>query len=52
MSEVIRLKKWTNDMSGFNDLATTHPDLVKEWADEDLTPEEVTYGSNKKVLLK
>lgn len=40
---------------GFNDLATTHPHLVKEWhktKNKDLTPEMVTAGSNKKVWWK
>ena len=37
---------------GYNDLATTHPDLCKEWNYEkniDLTPQDITYGSGKKV---
>lgn len=37
---------------GFNDLATTHPELVKEWhptKNGDLTPQKVTTQSNKKV---
>ena len=37
---------------GFNDLATTHPQLAKEWNYEKnvgLTPQMVTYGSSKKV---
>ncbi len=37
---------------GFNDLATTHPHLLKEWDYEkntDISPQEVTYGSDKKV---
>ncbi|HEY5557550.1 zinc-ribbon domain-containing protein [Acetobacterium sp.] len=37
---------------GYNDLATTHPDLAAEWDQEkngDLTPQEVSYGSNKIV---
>ena len=40
---------------GFNDLATTHPDLVREWDDEkniDLQPTEVNRGSHKKVWWK
>lgn len=40
---------------GFNDLATTHPHLVKEWhksKNKGLTPEMVTAGSNKKVWWK
>lgn len=35
-----------------NDLATTHPDLAKEWhptKNGELTPHEVTHGSGKKV---
>lgn len=37
---------------GQNDLATTHPYLANEWhpkKNKDLTPQEVTYGSGKKV---
>ena len=37
---------------GFNDLATTHPNLVSEWhptRNGDLTPEQVTECSNKPV---
>jgi DNA-directed RNA polymerase subunit RPC12/RpoP len=36
---------------GYNDLATTHSDLAKQWhlQKNKLTPEEVTYGSGKKV---
>ena len=38
-----------------NDLATTHPNLVKEWhpiKNGRLTPHEVTHGSHKKVWWK
>ena len=37
---------------GFNDLATTHPRLAKEWhpsKNENLTPQMLTKGSNKSV---
>ena len=36
---------------GYNDLATTHPQLVSEWSKNNvnLTPQDVTYGSGKKV---
>ncbi|MBQ9780025.1 MAG: zinc-ribbon domain-containing protein [Clostridia bacterium] len=37
---------------GYNDLATTHPALAKEWnhlRNKELTPTQVTYGSHKKV---
>ena len=37
---------------GFNDLATTHPGLAKEWhpsKNGELLPTQVTYGSKKKV---
>ena len=37
---------------GFNDLATTHPDLAAQWhptKNGDLTPYDVTAGSTKKV---
>lgn len=39
---------------GKNDLATTHPQLAAEWDYEknDKTPQEVTYGSGKKVWWK
>lgn len=40
---------------GCNDLATTNPDLAKEWdikRNGDLTPKDVTAGSNKKVWWK
>ena len=39
---------------GVNDLATTNPELLKEW-DYDknkITPQQVTYGVNKKVWWK
>ena len=41
-------------LSGYNDLATTNPDLVKEWNRDKntLTPEGVTAGSQKKVWWK
>lgn len=36
---------------GINDLVTTHPSLAKEWhpTKNDITPHNVTQGSNKKV---
>ena len=37
---------------GFNDLATTHPDICREWdyaKNGDLKPEEVSFGAEKKV---
>ena len=37
---------------GFNDLATTHPLLAREWdysRNGALTPQTVTYGSNRRV---
>ena len=40
---------------GFNDLATTHPQLAKEWDYEkngDLTPQQVTHGSGRKIWWK
>lgn len=39
-------------LAGFNDLATTHPQVAAQWAAElngALTPEAVSRGSNKKV---
>jgi hypothetical protein len=38
---------------GFNDLASTRPDIAEEWDDQkngDVTPQHVTAGSNKKYL--
>ena len=40
-------------LPGYNDLATTHPDLAKQWSKLDngtLTPQDVTSGSQKKVF--
>ena len=40
---------------GVNDLATTHPDLAKEWdlkKNGELTPQQITHGSQKKVWWK
>lgn len=37
---------------GFNDLETTHPDLILEWhptKNESLVPNSLTYGSGKKI---
>ena len=42
-------------LEGFNDLATTNPDLASEWDQEkndDLMPQNVTAGSPKKVWWK
>ena len=42
-------------LAGFNDLATTNPDLAKEWhptKNEILTPYSVTAGSSKKAWWK
>ena len=41
-------------LKGFNDLATTHPNLLKEW-DYDknvIKPDEIMHGSGKKVWWK
>lgn len=40
---------------GFNDLESTNPELAKEWhptKNENLTPRDVTFGSNKLVWWK
>ena len=42
---------------GYNDLATTHPELLKEWDYEKnnkigITPTNITYGSTKEVWWK
>ncbi len=37
---------------GFNDLSTTHPELAREWhptKNDELTPFDITFGSDKKV---
>lgn len=42
----------TRALPGFNDLATTHPEIAKQWSYEknkDLSPQEVTKGSEKKA---
>lgn len=41
-------------ISGKNDLLTTHPDIAKEWVSSDngLQPENVSFGSNERVLWK
>lgn len=39
-------------LPGYNDLATTHPELAEEWAYDlngDLKPTDFTYGSERKV---
>ncbi len=39
-------------LPGFNDLATTHPKLLREWDYEqnsDISPEQLSKGSNRKV---
>lgn len=41
--------------TGFNDLATTHPEIAKEWnyeKNKDLKPTDIIAGSNKKVWWK
>ena len=37
-----------------NSLAEVHPELVSEWSDKNLplTPDDITFGSNKKVWWK
>lgn len=41
-------------LAGFNDLATTHPELAKEWdyEENELLPQQVMAGSSKKVSWK
>lgn len=41
-------------LKGFNDLATTHPDTLKEWdyQKNNIKPEEVSAGSSKKIWWK
>lgn len=34
---------------GFNDLATTHPQLIPEWSDKNLSPETITYKNRSNV---
>ena len=36
-----------------NSLAKVHPELVSEWSERNfpLTPDDITYGSNKRVSL-
>ena len=37
-----------------NSLAEVHPELVSEWSEKNLplTPDDITFGSNKKVWRK
>ena len=40
-------------LAGFNDLATTHPEIASEWdyqKNSPLTPEQVSKGANRKVF--
>ena len=42
-------------LAGFNDLKTTHPDLILEWNYDkniDISPENIRFGSTKKVWWK
>lgn len=42
-------------LAGYNDLATTHPDLVKEWdfvKNIDISPYSISYGCGKKIWWK
>lgn len=42
-------------VAGVNDLATTHPEITKDWNNEkngDLTADKVSFGSGKKVWWK
>ncbi len=41
-------------LAGFNDIATTHPQLLAEWDYEknEIKPTEITYGSTEKVWWK
>ena len=41
-------------LAGFNDLATTHPELISQWDYDknDLQPNAVTHGSHEKVWWK
>ena len=36
-----------------NSLTEVHPELVSEWSEKNLplTPDDITFGSNKKVIL-
>ena len=37
-----------------NSLAEVHPELITEWSEKNLplTPDDITFGSNKKVWWK
>ena len=37
-----------------NSLAEVHPELISEWSEKNLplTPDDITFGSNKKVFCK
>lgn len=38
-------------ISGYNDVATTHPNVIKEWNynKNTISPQNITYGNNKKI---
>ena len=37
-----------------NSLSAVHPELVAEWSEKNLTltPDDITFGSNKKVWIR
>lgn len=37
-------------LPGFNDVATTNPEIAKKWIDSTVLPSDVTFGSGQKVL--
>lgn len=40
-------------LSGFNDLATTHPEMLLFWSDSNkISPQEISIGSEKKILWR
>ena len=52
--EGVSLLQWSNHMKGFNDFATTHPQLAQEWSDRNLplTPDMVNEKSRRNVWWK
>lgn len=36
---------------GINDIATTHPEIIPLWDDEDFSPQELSYGTKSKVTI-
>ena len=52
--KVVRYEEGAQLYSMNNSLAEVHPELITEWSEKNLplTPDDITFGSNKKVWWK